>query len=113
VYSLDGGRSPAANSSGSEGKNTVVLAGGRIKGGYYGDVGIAGPKNDGHQYSYHSPDPITGIADPVGTTRNDMRTPGRDIWRTVMEALRIPSSVYMSLPDVTSARTLDFMLRTG
>jgi len=112
VYSLDGGRSPAANSSGSEGKNTVALVGGGIRGGYYGDVGIAGPKRDGHEYSYHRPDPMTGVPHATGTTKNDMRTPGRDIWRTVMHALSIPESVYEGLPDVQGAKILDFMLRS-
>lgn len=112
VYSLDGGRSPAANSSGNEGKNSVLLAGGKIRGGYFGDVGIAGARGDGHEYSYHRPDPITGVADPVGTTRNDHRTPGRDIWRTVMEALSIPREAYAGCPDVADAKPLDFMLRT-
>lgn len=111
VYSLDGGRSPAANSSGNEGKNTVILAGGRVRGGYYGDVQIAGLDGDGHLYSYHRPDTLTGVADAVGTTENDLRTPGRDVWRTVMEALRIPASVYQALPDVKQAQTLEFMLR--
>jgi len=112
VFSLDGGRSPAANSSGNEGKNTVVLAGGRIQGGYFGDVKIAGPKLDGHEFSYHRPDVVTGVPHMMGTTRNNMRTPGRDIWRTLMEALTIPSDVYRALPDVANAKTLDFMLRS-
>lgn len=112
VFSLDGGRSPAANSSGNEGKNTVLLAGGRIQGGYFGDVGIAGLKRDGHEYSYHRPDTETGMPHPTGTTRNDLRTPGRDIWRTVMEAARVPPSVFANLPDVMGAKTLSFMLRT-
>jgi len=111
VYSLDGGRSPAANSSGNEGKNTVVLAGGKVRGGYFGDVKIAGPRGDGHEYSYHRPDPSTGLAHPEGTRKNDLRTPGRDIWRTVMEALAIPSAVYAELPDVSGAKALEFMLR--
>ena len=112
VYSLDGGRSPAANSSGNEGKNTVAIAGGRVQGGYFGDVGIAGPKKDGHEYSYHRPDPQSGLPHPMGTTKNDLRTPGRDIWATVMKALSVPTSVYEALPDVSGAKTLDFMLRS-
>ncbi|MEE2904305.1 MAG: DUF1501 domain-containing protein [Myxococcota bacterium] len=111
VYSLDGGRSPAANSSGNEGKNTVILAGGGIQGGYFGDVKIAGPKLDGHKFSYHRPDVVSGIANPMGTEHNGMRTPGRDIWRTLMQALTIPKEVYETLPDVMGAKTLDFMLR--
>ncbi|MCH9681428.1 MAG: DUF1501 domain-containing protein, partial [Deltaproteobacteria bacterium] len=42
VYSADGGRSPAANSYGNSGKNGMILAGGNIRGGSYGDVGVAG-----------------------------------------------------------------------
>lgn len=111
VYSLDGGRSPAANSSGNEGKNTVILAGGRVQGGYFGDVKIAGDKGDGHVYSYHRPDDRSAAPHLMGTTKNDLRTPGRDIWHTLMHALQIPSSVYDALPDVAGAKRLDFMLR--
>ena len=60
IYSLDGGRSPAAASYGNEGKNTVILAGGMIEGGYYGDISVASDTANGHRYQYHIPDIATG-----------------------------------------------------
>jgi arylsulfatase A-like enzyme len=73
IYTLDGGRAPAANSSGGEGKSGLMLAGGMIQGGYYGDVGIAGDDGDGHVYSYSAPDPATGA--PLGTRHRQLRPP--------------------------------------
>ena len=64
VYTLDGSRSPAAGSAGNEGKNSVMLAGGMIKGGYFGDVVVTGPDGDGHKYGYQSPNLVTGAKGP-------------------------------------------------
>jgi hypothetical protein len=111
IYSTDGGRSPAANSVGSEGKNSVMLAGGMIRGGYYGDVRVAGDDGDGHVYSYHMPDLATGIAINDGSTGNDKRVPGAHVWRTVMKALQIPDAVAAQFPDVAGAHPLAWMLR--
>lgn len=112
IYSLDGGRSPAAASYGNEGKNTVILAGGMIKGGYYGDISVAGDSGDGHTYRYHIPDATTG-APGAAVTDNSGRLPAATIWRTVMKALRIPVDVYGQFPDVQGHPELNFMLRQG
>lgn len=111
IYSTDGGRSPAAGSVGSEGKNSVMLAGGMIRGGYYGDVRVAGNSGDGHDYSYHMPDLATGRAISDGTTGNDKRVPGAHLWRTVMKALQVPDALAAQFPDVAGAHPLGWMLR--
>lgn len=109
IFSADGGRAPAANSYGNSGKNTLVLAGGNVRGGYYGDVGVAGPSGDGHSYRYHVPDPTTGIPQaPV--TDNSNRLNGAYAWRTVMRALEIPDDVASAYPDVSGIPPLNFML---
>jgi len=110
IYTTDGSRSPAAGSAGNEGKNTVILAGGMIKGGYYGDVRTAGEEGDGHRYSFHAPDPTTGAPGP-GRTDDDGRVPGSAIWRTVMKALRVGDDICARFPDVASVRPLPYMLR--
>lgn len=111
IYSLDGGRSPAAASYGNEGKNTVILAGGMVRGGYYGDISVAGNTGDGHNYRYHIPDANTGaLAGSV--TDNSGRIPGASIWKTTMRALKVPASVYNQFADVQSAPELPFILRT-
>ena len=109
IYSTDGGRAPAAGSQGNEGKNTVVLAGGMIKGGYYGDVGIAGDDGDGHVYSYSAPDVGTG-APMAASTNNDGRMAGKYIWRTVAKALEIPDEE-CQFPDVADAGALSWLLK--
>lgn len=111
IYSLDGGRSPAAASYGNEGKNTVILAGGMVRGGYYGDISVAGDNGDGHSYRYHMPDVTTG-AIAGSTTDNGGRIPGASIWKTTMKALKIPQSVYNQFADVQSAPELPFLLRS-
>lgn len=111
MYTLDGGRSPAANSSGSEGKCGVLLAGGMIKGGYYGDVGVAGNEGDGHVYSYASPDPATGLPTPP-VTDNTSRLAGAHLWKTVMKALKIPDDVADQFPDVQGVPHLPWLLNS-
>jgi hypothetical protein len=110
VYTLDSGRSPAAYSSGNIGKSGLMLAGGMIKGGYYGDVGVAGDQGDGHVYSFSMPDIATGAPLP-GVTDNSQRMPGAPVWKTVMKALQIPDEVADSFPDVAGAPHLPWMLR--
>jgi len=110
IYTTDGSRSPAAGSAGNEGKNTVILAGGMIRGGYYGDVRTAGEEGDGHRYSFHAPDMTSG-APGAGRTDDDGRLPGSAIWRTVMKALKVGDDVCAKFPDVASAKPLPFMLR--
>ncbi len=111
IYSLDGGRSPAASSYGNEGKNTVVLAGGMIEGGYYGDISVASDTAEGHRYRYHVPDLSTGQPG-MTTTENNGRLAGATIWRTVMKALGIPESMYGQFPDVQGHSHLPWLLKT-
>jgi hypothetical protein len=109
IYCTDGGRAPAAGSQGNEGKNTVILAGGMIKGGYYGDVGIAGDDGDGHVYSYSTPRVDNG--QPGGAvTDSSGRLPGKYIWRTVSKALGIPDAEASAFPDVADAQPLSWLL---
>jgi hypothetical protein len=109
VFCVDGGRPPAAGDSGDRGKNTVVLAGGAVKGGYYGDI-RATPTATGNTYSYHAPDLETGLPGP-GASKNDLRVPGAAIWRTIMKALRVPDEICERFPDVAGTKPLSFMLR--
>ncbi len=109
IYSADGGRSPAANSYGNSGKNTFILAGGNIRGGYYGDVGVAGNAGDGHTYNYRVPDPSSGVHQPP-VTDNTGRLPGAYAWRTVMKALEVPDDLANQYPDVAGVNPLGFML---
>ena len=110
IYTTDGGRAPAANSSGNEGKNTVILAGGMVQGGYYGDVSVAGPDGDGHRYAYHMPDIRTGVPG-AGITDDSGRVPGSVAWRTVMRALGVPDGVCDAFPDTAGIQPMRFMLR--
>ncbi|MGE0526221.1 MAG: DUF1501 domain-containing protein [Bdellovibrionales bacterium] len=111
IYTTDGGRTPSSDSYGNEGKNSVMLAGGKIQGGYYGDIRIAGNAGNGHSYSYHKPEDSTGAAVSTGSTGNDLRVTGASIWKTVAKAAGVPSGVYDSFPDVASAPTLNYLLR--
>lgn len=111
VSTTDGGRSPGAGSSGDQGKNGYILAGGKIRGGYYGDIRVAGDSGDGHEYSYHRPDGGTGVAIAGGTTGNDQRVEAAPLWRTIAQALRVPSDALSAFPDVADARPFDWLLR--
>ncbi|MEZ4452448.1 MAG: hypothetical protein R3B09_23495 [Nannocystaceae bacterium] len=111
LFTVDSGRSPAANSSGSEGKCGVMLAGGMIQGGYYGDVGVDGPDQDGHRYYYQPPDPATGA--PAGkSTDASGRLGGAHVWRTVMKALGVPDEVAGQFPDVAGTSPMNWLLRS-
>ncbi len=109
VFSADGGRAPSANSYGNSGKNTLVLAGGNVRGGYYGDVGVAGNSGNGHSYNYRVPDPVTGTPQ-AAVTDNSNRLNGAYAWRTVMKALEVPDEVVNQYPDVAGYQPLPFML---
>lgn len=109
IYCTDGGRAPAAGSQGNEGKNTVILAGGMIKGGYYGDVGVAGDDGDGHSYSYAAPRLDNGQPG-TSVTDSSNRLAGKHVWRTVAKALGIPDSEASQFPDVADGQALDWML---
>jgi len=109
VYSADGGRSPSANSYGNEGKNSFVLAGGRVKGGYYGDVQVASNTGSGHTWNYFAPDDNGAPTIQVGGD-NSGRLNGARTWRTVVKALGIDDEVVSQFPDVAGVSPLDFML---
>jgi hypothetical protein len=108
VYSTDGGRAPSANSYGNTGKNTFVLAGRGVRGGYYGDVSVTGNSGDGHSYGYHVPDDAGAPQAPVGDNSN--RLEGARSWRTVMRALDMPDDLCDEFADVAGKQPLNFML---
>ncbi|HVY29032.1 MAG TPA: hypothetical protein VHB79_20885 [Polyangiaceae bacterium] len=115
LYALDGSRRPAANSYGNDGKGTMILAGGMIKGGYYGDIKITKDLTDGHEYGFLPPDPTTGM--PVGngiTNWGDpsKRIPSADLWLTVMKALGVPDDLAKKFPDVQGGKPYTWMLNT-
>jgi hypothetical protein len=104
VHTTDGSRGPDGGSYGNTGKNSVILAGGGIRGGYYGDIHWNG------DYVYYPPDPNSGA--PVGGYHgNDGRLNGATIWKTAMRAAGIPSSLYNSFADVRSSPELNFLIR--
>ncbi|MEQ1876556.1 MAG: hypothetical protein ABL958_07915 [Bdellovibrionia bacterium] len=111
MYTTDGGRTPVSDSYGSEGKNSIILAGGRVRGGYYGDIRVAGTGGGGHTFSYHMPEMNSGQALPGGTTGNDRRVPGASVWKTVAKASGIPASLYNSFTDTAGAPELNYLLR--
>ncbi len=111
VSTADGGRAPAAGSSGDEGKNGVILAGGMIRGGYYGDIRADSIDGDGHKYRYKMPDLVTGAPDAQGTLMNDRRVPAANLWRTIMAAVAVPAATLNQFPSIASASTLPFLLR--
>ncbi|MGE4130763.1 MAG: hypothetical protein AB7F86_03950 [Bdellovibrionales bacterium] len=105
MYTLDGSRSMETNSTGQDSKNAVVLAGGKIRGGYYGDIRFTN-----NNFVYHRPDdngnPVAG-----GTTGGGMRVPAADVYKTVMTAAGIPMSVLDGFADVKPGKILNYMLR--
>jgi len=113
VYTLDGSRKPDAESYGNDGKGTMILAGGMIKGGYYGDIRITADSPTGHTYGYVTPDPVSGL--PAGAPMTNWadkatRTPSADLWLTVMKALGIPDSLAKQFPDTMGGRAHTYML---
>jgi hypothetical protein len=113
IYTCDGSRAPAANSNGDDemSKMSIILAGGLIRGGYYGDIRVGGPDGDGHQYAIHMPDLSTGLPVPTGSMRkNEGRIPGSVMWKTVAKAMRAPASMIGQFPGMAEAQTLDFLL---
>jgi hypothetical protein len=106
IFTTDGGRGLEANSFGSKGKNGAILAGGQIKGGYYGNV-----TNQGTKYFYHRPDD-SGRPIANGVSGNDKRVAGRDLWMTLMQALRMDMNLARSFPDTKDAKILDYMLKS-
>ncbi|MCB0421441.1 MAG: hypothetical protein KDD61_10625 [Bdellovibrionales bacterium] len=111
MYTTDGGRAPHSDSWGDQGKNGVILAGGMIKGGYYGDIRVAGNIGNGHFWSYHIPD-ASGNPIAQGTTGNASRVSGASIWKTVARAMGVPESVYGNLSELNGAPYLNYLLRS-
>lgn len=115
LYTLDGSRRPAANSYGNDGKGTVVLAGGMIKGGYYGDIRVTKDLADGHEYGFLPPDPTTGM--PMGSPitawgDKSKRTASADLWLTVMKALGVPDDLAKKFPDTKDGRAHSYMIKS-
>lgn len=109
VYTLDGSRSPKAASYGNDGKNTLILAGGGIRGGYWGDIRLSdeGGRNG---FTYHPPDPETGA--PSGSFRGiDGRLDSGRVWRTVMKAAGVPDALCDEYSEVRGKAPLGFVLR--
>lgn len=110
IYTTDGGRGVAAGSQGNEGKNAALLAGGMIRGGYYGDIGVDGADGDGHRYKYAPPNIADGSRGAFSTS-NSGRLEGKHVWRTVARALAIDDGLAGSFPDVADAQVLDWLLK--
>lgn len=111
LSTADGGRAPAAASSGDEGKNGVLLAGGMIRGGYYGDIKPGAVDGNGQKYVYHAPDEATGAPIAAGTEGNDRRLSAARLWRTLAKALRISDAFAGQFADVSGAAPLQWLLR--
>lgn len=110
-YTCDGSRSPAADTNGDQGENWVILAGGRVNGGYYGDIRVAGADGDGHKYTYHVPDFRTGVPAEKGLTGNDGRIPGEVIWKTVGKLMGASDAVLNQFPGMSTTPVLDFVIK--
>lgn len=107
AYTTDGSRPMHIDSFGNNGKNTVSLAGGMVKGGYYGDIKLS----ESTGYTYHRPDENTGNAINNGTTGNGSRTSGALIYNTVAKALGIPVEQNdYQFPDTDNGKYLKFMV---
>lgn len=112
INSTDGGRSPLVDSYGDSGKNTMILLGPGIKGGYYGDIRVASTNGNVHSYSYHIPDFGSGATNNNGATDNKGRIPNAVAYRTILQAMGAPTSIYSGLPDVGTGQSLGFILKT-
>lgn len=110
IFSTDGGREAKADSYGNgKAKNPVVLAGGMIRGGYYGDVQVVGNVGSGHEFAYVPPRVDDG---GLGTpdTGTGGRLKGGHVWRTIMKALAVPDTE-LQFPDVVNTAPLNWLLR--
>lgn len=106
MYTLDGSRSPLSNSTGENTKNAVVLAGGKIRGGYYGDVSLS----QNGTVTYFRPND-SGVPVSQGATGRDLRVPAADIYKTVASLSGVPMNVIDSFPDARSGRVLSYLIR--
>jgi hypothetical protein len=84
-----------------------------IRGGYYGDIEIAGDDGNGHRYGFRAPDPVTGMPGELVTDwgARDKRTSSAAAWQTVAEALSIPRELRDQFEEVAGVEPLRFMLR--
>ncbi len=112
ISTADGGRAPAAGSSGDEGKNGVILAGGAVRGGYYGNIKADSDDADGHKYRYFMPDLDTGTPNGTGTLGNDKRLPAANLFKSIMAASGVTNETLNQFPDLSSAKTLPWLFRT-
>lgn len=106
MYTLDGSRSMDSYSTGENTKNAVVLAGGRIRGGYYGDI-----RFENGNFVYCRPDD-NGAPVANGTTGGGQRVPAADVYKTVMTAAGIPLNVLDGFTDVRPGRMLQYLLKS-
>ena len=102
MYTTDGSRSPLRNSTGYQTKNSVILAGGKVKGGYYGDIRV-----NGSNVLYHRPDNLGNpVENGVGGAQN--RVPAKDIYATVAKLMNLSQ---LAFPDAADAAILNYMLK--
>lgn len=113
INTLDGSRTPNADSFGNTGKNGFILAGGSIKGGYYGDIKhIRSSSGGGNVYAYHVPDLATGVAVPNGVEDNSNRVPDQVAYTTILKAIGISSDFIKDLPNTDISNTMDFLFKS-
>lgn len=111
IYNVDGSRAPTPISQGDEGKSGVILVGGKVKGGYYGDMKVRNyDENNKAIFQYHMADPQTGEASSLGTINNDMRTSGASVWKTIAKLSGIPENLIANYSDVKEDPYLNFLL---
>ncbi len=111
LNTTDGGRTPAVDSYGDSGKNSMILIGPMVKGGYYGDVKVAATNGNKHEYSYHKPNYKTGQTEANGARDNSNRIPGSVAYRTILTAMGAPVDMYKKFPDVGEGEHLSCMLK--
>lgn len=105
MYTLDGSRSMDTNSTGQDSKNAIVLAGGKIKGGYYGDIRMTNGA-----FTYHRPDDA-GNPVAAGVTGGNQRVPAADVYKTVMTAAGVPTAMIDGFADARPGKVLSYMLK--
>jgi len=119
INSLDGSRHPRAFSysatNGNDGSyyglNTSVVAGGKVRGGYYGDI-----KYENNRYNLYNPNFSTGAVDRSGyrpTIQNYNRfIRGGILWKTIARGMGMPTSSYNGFNSLRNLPYLDFLFRS-
>ncbi|MCA2961095.1 MAG: DUF1501 domain-containing protein [Silvanigrellales bacterium] len=114
MYTLDGSRPVLRDGDGYFTKNSVVLAGGGIRGGYYGDIRL----RNGNWFLHPPGADGAPVADNLALRMGDSnsananrRVQGRDVYKTVAKAAGIADALVNSFPDVTQGRVLSYLLR--